>query len=32
VEGIIKKKYGKPSMSIYNEKAITLYEDEMKKR
>jgi endonuclease G len=32
VEGIIKKKYGKPSMSIYNEKAITLYEEEMKKR
>ncbi len=31
VEGIVKKKYGKPSMSIYNEKAITLYEEEMKK-
>ena len=31
VKGIIKKKYGKPSMSIYNEKDVTLFEDEMKK-
>jgi endonuclease G len=29
VEGTVKQKYGKPSMSIYNEKDITLYEDEM---
>jgi endonuclease G len=29
VKGIVKKKYGKPSMSIYNEKTITFYEDEM---
>ena len=32
VKGIVKKKYGKPSMSIYNEKAITLFEDEMRKK
>ncbi len=31
VKGNIKKKYGKPSMNLYNEKAITLYEDEMLK-
>ncbi len=31
VRGTVKKKYGKPSMSIYNEKQITLYKDEMKK-
>lgn len=30
VKGIVKKKYGKPSMSIYNEKAISLYENELK--
>ncbi len=29
VEGTVKQKYGKPSMSIYNENDITLYEDEM---
>ncbi len=29
VNGTVKKKYGKPSMSIYNEKQITLYTDEM---
>ncbi len=32
VSGTVKKKYGKPSMSIYNEKAITLYKNELKKR
>ncbi|NPA66983.1 MAG: DNA/RNA non-specific endonuclease [Chlorobi bacterium] len=32
VNGTVKKKYGKPSMSIYNEKQITFYEDEMKKK
>lgn len=32
VKGIVKKKYGKPSMSIYNEKAITLYEDELQNK
>jgi len=31
VNGTVKKKYGKPSMSIYNGKQITFYEDEMKK-
>ncbi|MCF6184518.1 MAG: DNA/RNA non-specific endonuclease [Bacteroidales bacterium] len=31
VSGTVKKKYGKPSMSIYNEKQITLYKDDMKK-
>lgn len=31
VSGTVKKKYGKPSMSIYNGKQITLYENEMKK-
>ena len=32
VSGTVKKKYGKPSMSVYNEKQITLYADEMKKK
>ncbi len=32
VSGTVKKKYGKPSMSIYNEKQITMYDEEMKKR
>lgn len=32
VSGTVKKKYGKPSMSVYNGKQITLYEDEMKKK
>ncbi len=31
VSGTVKKKYGKPSMSVYNEKQITLYKDDMKK-
>ena len=32
VKGVVKKKYGKPSMSIYNEKAITLYKNELQKK
>lgn len=32
VKGVIKKKYDKPSMSIYNEEAITIYEDEILKK
>ena len=29
VKGIVKKKYGKPSMSLNNEKDITMYDDLM---
>lgn len=32
VNGSVKKKYGKPSMSIYNGKQITFYEEEMLKK
>ncbi len=32
VSGEVKKKYGKPSMSIYNEKQIIFYEDAMRKK
>ena len=32
IKGTIKKKYGKPSMSLYNDNQITLYEEEMLKK
>ncbi len=31
VSGVVKEKYGKPSMSISNEKKITFYDEEMEK-
>ncbi|MCF6366442.1 MAG: DNA/RNA non-specific endonuclease [Bacteroidales bacterium] len=32
IKGTVKKKYGKPSMSLYNDNQITLYDEEMAKK